>query len=125
MIGLDYLCSINNISYSELAKKMNMSRQAVTNWIAGRRNINKKYYEKLREIFGEIPYEYFNKKLTELDKKYLLEISQLNLGTRFNLSESNQKLQNILHKINYKINSNEDVQKDDIKSVINDLIQLL
>ena len=40
MIGLEYLCSLNNISYSELAKRMNISRQTVTNWIAGRRNIN-------------------------------------------------------------------------------------
>ena len=73
MIGLEYLCSLNNISYSELAKRMNISRQTVTNWIAGRRNINEKYYEDLKDIFGIAP-EWIVKEINNIHRIKIQDI---------------------------------------------------
>ena len=85
MIGLEYLCSLNNISYSELAKRMNISRQTVTNWIAGRRNINEKYYEDLKDIFGIAP-EWIVKEINNIDR---IKIQDILLQT--SLEESSKK----------------------------------
>lgn len=73
MIGIEYLCEINKMSYSELAKNLGISRQTINAWTSGRRKVSEKHYEKLKEIFNT-PSEYFNKKLTELDKLQLQRI---------------------------------------------------
>ncbi|ELC8441040.1 helix-turn-helix domain-containing protein [Clostridium perfringens] len=73
MIGLEYLCSLSNMSYSELADKLNISKATVSNWIAGRRNINEKYYLDLTYIFN-VPDEWFSKELSETDKLKLQKL---------------------------------------------------
>lgn len=73
MIGLQYLCDINNLTGIDLAKKLNVSKQTINDWIKKRRNIPKKHYEKLKEIFN-VPEEYFGKELSDLDKLQLQRI---------------------------------------------------
>ncbi|MGL6184766.1 MAG: helix-turn-helix domain-containing protein [Clostridium chrysemydis] len=130
MIGITYLCDINNMSYADLARELGISRQTIAAWVSGRRKVSEKHYEKLKEIF-KVNEMYFKKQLTELDKLQLQKMKleydtlKVNLNAGVILSERNQELQNILHKVNYKINSNEMVQKEDIKSVINDLLNLI
>ena len=73
MIGLEYLCNINNIEFKDLASELGLGKSTVSNWIAGRRKISEKYYEKLKEVF-KVPEEYFQKELDELDKLQLQRI---------------------------------------------------
>lgn len=73
MIGLAYLCSLNNISYSELAEKLNISKATVSNWISGRRNISEKYYLDLTYIFN-VPDEWFSKELSKTDELRLQKL---------------------------------------------------
>ncbi|MGM8259327.1 helix-turn-helix domain-containing protein [Clostridium perfringens] len=73
MIGLEYLCSLSNISYSELAEKLGISKATVSNWIAGRRNINEKYYLDLTYIFN-VPDEWFAKELSKTDELKLQKL---------------------------------------------------
>ena len=73
MIGLEYLCSLNNMSYSELANELNISKATVSNWISERRKINEKYYADLTCIFN-IPKEWFSKTINETDKLKLQKL---------------------------------------------------
>ncbi|HAT4321942.1 TPA: helix-turn-helix transcriptional regulator [Clostridium perfringens] len=73
MIGLEYLCSLKNISYVELAEKLGVSKQTISNWVAGRRNINEKYDEQLKELFN-FPIEWIKKDLNEVDKGVILTL---------------------------------------------------
>ncbi|MDQ0149235.1 helix-turn-helix domain-containing protein [Eubacterium multiforme] len=75
MVGLEYLCSLNNITYAQLSRELGISRQSVAAWLNGSRKIPQKHYTKLKEIF-DVSEEYFNKELTELDK---LKIQKLKL----------------------------------------------
>lgn len=73
MIGIEYLCNLNNITYAELSRDLGISRQSIALWINGKRRIPPKHYEKLKEIF-KVPEEYFKKELDELDKLQLQRI---------------------------------------------------
>lgn len=73
MIGLEYVCQLENKSYTELAHEMCISKQVVNSWIKCRRKIPQKYLDLLEYILN-IPGNYFQKELTFIDK---LEVQEL------------------------------------------------
>ena len=76
MIGLEYICGLYNKSHSSLARELGInSRQTINMWIKEKRGIAKKYLPRLVEIFN-IPEEYFQKELSDLDK---LQIQRIKL----------------------------------------------
>ena len=67
MIGLEYILSLYNMQYVELAEKLGIKKQNINMWIKRKQNIPKKYLPILESLFG-IEEEYFTKELNEIDK---------------------------------------------------------
>ncbi|WP_061312566.1 helix-turn-helix domain-containing protein [Clostridium botulinum] len=67
MIGLEYVLNLYNMQHQELAEKLGIRKQNINLWIKGKQGVSKKHLPKLSEIFN-LPEEYFQKELTELDK---------------------------------------------------------
>lgn len=76
MIGLEYIVNLYNTQFKDIAETLGVSKQVVNGWIKGRYKISKKHLPKLSQIFN-IPENYFQKELTELEK---LEIQKLKLS---------------------------------------------
>lgn len=70
MIGLEYILEVFKIQQKDLAEELGIKKQNITLWIKGKQNISKKYLPILSKKF-DIPVEYFQKELTELDKKFI------------------------------------------------------
>lgn len=73
MKGLEYVCGIYNMKYTELAEKLNISKQTINSWLTGRRNIPKKHLESSEELF-RISWEYFGKEIDNEDKIKIQEL---------------------------------------------------
>lgn len=67
MIGLEYILALYDMPHTDLAKKLNISRQNINQWIKGKNKIPKKHLPSLSKIFN-IPEEYFQKELNDIDK---------------------------------------------------------
>lgn len=67
MIGLEYICNLYNIQYKEIAEMLGISKQTINSWVTGRRKIPKKYLPNLSNKF-DIPEEYFQKEINDVDK---------------------------------------------------------
>lgn len=78
MIGLEYICGLYKKSYNSLAEELGISRQSINGWIKGLRKIPQKHIPRLSEIFNGIPQEYFQKKLTDMEKIDIQKIKVLN-----------------------------------------------
>ena len=70
MIGLEYILEVYKIQQKDLAEELGIKKQNITMWIKGKQKISKKYLPILSEKF-DIPIEYLQKELTELDKKFI------------------------------------------------------
>lgn len=77
MIGLKYILKLYNATQQELADKLQFKRQNIDAWFQGKRNIPKKHLLQLSELFN-VPEEYFQKELTELDKLKLQKLKLIN-----------------------------------------------
>lgn len=75
MIALEYICKLYNKQFKDVAEELGISKQVVNGWIKGRYNISKKHLPKLSKMF-DLPEQYFQKEISELDK---LEIQQMKL----------------------------------------------
>ncbi|NRU52466.1 helix-turn-helix transcriptional regulator [Clostridium beijerinckii] len=85
MIGLEYICKINDKQYNDLAEELGIAKQNINLWIKGRsRNIPKKYLPQLTELFN-VPNDYFQKELTELDKLKLQKLKLIDDCNKFGL----------------------------------------
>ena len=78
MIGLEYICKLYDIEYKEVAKKLGISKQSINDWIKKRRPILKKHLVTLSELFDNIPEEYFQKEIDEVDKLKIQRIKSEN-----------------------------------------------
>ena len=67
MIGLEYILNVYGIMQKDLAEELGIKRQNITSWISKKQNISKKYLPVLSEKFN-LPMEYFQKEITEMDK---------------------------------------------------------
>lgn len=90
MIGLEYLCKLNRISYSELADKLGISRQTVNAWTSGRRNVSEKHYDKLKSIF-KVSEDWFNKEINDTNE---LKLQRLVLKNNLIQEEVVELIQN-------------------------------
>ena len=77
MIGLEFILNLYEMQQQELASKLKIKKQNITLWIKGKQSVSKIHLPKLSEIFN-IPQEYFQKELGEIDK---LEIQKMKLLT--------------------------------------------
>lgn len=75
MVGLEHILNLYNIQQNELANKLGIKKQNITLWIKGKQKIPKKHLVSLSSMF-ELPSEYFEKELNEVDK---LEIQKSKL----------------------------------------------
>ena len=71
MNGLKYIRTRCNISLSELAEIIGVTRQALNSWENGKKDIPEQRREQLASFFG-VEKEYFGE-ISEEKKKYLLE----------------------------------------------------
>lgn len=67
MIGLEYLANLYNYQFKDIAEQLGVSKQVVNGWIKERYKISRKHLPKLANIFN-VPEQYFQKELTELEK---------------------------------------------------------
>lgn len=67
MIGLEYILQLTGVQQKDLAEKLGINKQNLTLWIKGKQNISKKYLPILADFFN-IPQEYFQKDISEIDK---------------------------------------------------------
>lgn len=77
MIGLEYIVNLYNYQFKDIAEQLGVSKQVVNGWIKGRYKISRKHLPKLSNIFN-VPEQYFQKELTELDKCNIQEIKLSN-----------------------------------------------
>ena len=68
MIGLEYILEVYGVQQADLAEQLGIKPQNITLWFRGKQNISKKYLPILSEKFN-IPVEYFQKELTNIDKR--------------------------------------------------------
>nr|WP_321026986.1 helix-turn-helix domain-containing protein [Clostridium neonatale]DAW05997.1 MAG TPA: helix-turn-helix domain protein [Caudoviricetes sp.] len=68
MIGLEYVLKLWDMQQDELAERLGIKKQNINYWVTSKRNIPKKYLPNLTDIFN-IPSEYFQKELEDLDKE--------------------------------------------------------
>jgi plasmid maintenance system antidote protein VapI len=67
VIGIKYICEVFNVSLTDLSKELDVTRANFYNWINGKRKMPEKYKIILSKKFN-MPQDYFDKELTELDK---------------------------------------------------------
>ena len=67
MIGIEYLCKLNDLNFVKLGEECGVTRQVVNSWVKGRSKVSEKHKEKLEKLFN-VPFIYFNKELNDIDK---------------------------------------------------------
>lgn len=67
MNGLAYMMFVSDITHKEVAGKLGVSVQMVTNWLRGVKPISDKHIPALHKMFG-VSSEYFQKEITLQDK---------------------------------------------------------
>lgn len=67
MNGLAYIMFVSDVSHKEVASKLDVSVQMVTNWLRGVKPIADKHIPTFHKMFG-VAAEYFQKELTLQDK---------------------------------------------------------
>ncbi|WP_415272571.1 helix-turn-helix domain-containing protein [Clostridium perfringens] len=117
MIGLEFICANKGMQYKELAEKIDVSRQSITNWVTGRNKIPTNHCMNMSKMFGNIPSEWFNKELSESDKVILLDLldedNRKKLTDKTNSKRTevklfqNQIVDNIGKYMDYWINNND------------------
>lgn len=112
MIGLEFMLKNSNLSSTELAERLGIKKQNISRWFSGERNIPLKYIPILQDIFN-IPEEYFQKELAEIDKfklqrlKFEQDVKEIENNTLqidfHNLNTDIEKLINLLESFNGKL----------------------
>ncbi|MEC1778424.1 helix-turn-helix transcriptional regulator [Schinkia azotoformans] len=69
MIGLEYLVKELNITFKDVANKLQISPKTINDWVKGRRKIPEQRKNELCRLFGGIPPELFQNEVTEENKK--------------------------------------------------------
>jgi len=103
MHGLDYFCTLEKITLTELANLLGISKSAPTNWKNGTKNFPDKYKQVLYNLF-----------LIPVEKRYLLELNYITEVDRAEIELIFK--QNQVDKV--KVEMNDDVEKVEIQQVI-------
>ena len=94
MIGFEYICNLYNVKYINIARELGISRQTVNAWTSGRRPVAKKYIPILSKRFDDMPEEYFQKEINDLDKLYIQQ-KKLNNELDSNMLKEDIKIKDI------------------------------
>ena len=70
MIGLEFICKLNNIEFKKIAEKLGIRPQTINSWLRNIRKIPEKRLEQLEVIFPHIEKKYFQKELI-INKKVI------------------------------------------------------
>ena len=73
LLGLEYVCKLYDISYLNLANKLEVTSQQINDWIKLRRRIPQHHLENASKILG-IPSAYLEKELDDIDRIRIQEI---------------------------------------------------
>ena len=87
IIGLEYICGLYNKKYTNIGEELGVSRQVVSVWIKGTKPIAKKHLPKLSKMFN-LPEEYFQRQVTELEKLDIQKIKLHNETTEFEYEDT-------------------------------------
>lgn len=68
MIGLEFLINIYGLKNKDIAETLEISPVTVHDWIKGKKKIPLARIEELSKVFENIPTEYFQKELDDIDK---------------------------------------------------------
>lgn len=104
MKGLEYILYIYDTQHQSLADKFGIRKQNINKWVKGKQSIPKKYLPELEKMF-EIPEEYFQKELTDIDKLFIQDMKLKNdlkktVELKKNIEESSNQVQ-----INFNLES--------------------
>lgn len=77
MIGLQFIRELYNLSLNELGKKIDVSKQTTFQWETQKIKISSKRLKQLSEKFN-IPEEYFQKEISEMDKLIIQKLKLQN-----------------------------------------------
>ena len=80
MHGIDYFCTINKMTLTDLANHLGIKKTAITGWKKGTKNFAKHHKKSIIELF-EIPE----------DKEYLLEMREINQVERMEIEQIFQR----------------------------------
>lgn len=106
MKGLEYILYIYDTQHQSLADKFGIRKQNINKWVKGKQSIPKKYLPELEKIF-EIPEEYFQKELTDIDKLFIQDMKLKNeLKKTVELNKNMEKSSNGVQ-INFNLESTE------------------
>lgn len=80
MIGLEYICRTYKLSNKEVAEKLGVSPGTFHDWLSGRRKIPQNRIDELSSLktFKDIPKEYYQKELDEVEKSRVVSIQLKN-----------------------------------------------
>lgn len=92
MNGLKFIISIHGMNYTELARKLHVSRQHVNIWALGRMNISEDRLVQLSKLF-QLPQKYFQKNLSKKDK---IEIYKIMIDKLQKEISNNEEMDKIL-----------------------------
>lgn len=67
ILGFEYICNKFGINYSDLAGELNITKQNISAWVTGKREIPEKYLPMLEEKF-KISKDFFRMYLTKVDE---------------------------------------------------------
>jgi len=94
IIGFEYICNLHNIAYVEIANLLDISKQTVNSWTAGRRKIPTKYLPVLSKKFN-IPESFFQKEIDTFDQVKIQKYKLENEINRIDSNEYEEKLFNL------------------------------
>jgi len=77
IIKIKRLMRDNNMSVTELAQELNVSRQNVYRWLNGSKSISRKRIDQLGEIFGQHPSTIMFDAVSPVDKQILQEVIEI------------------------------------------------
>ena len=98
MLGIEYICKLYDVQYSQLAVKLGITSQQINDWIKGRRNIPLRHQESMSDLFG-VPQAYFDRELESIDR---IRIQEFKLKKEKREYLTMKKEQKRLCVINYK-----------------------
>lgn len=77
MLGITYIRKLFNMSMEDLATKLNVSKQTISKWENNKIAISKERLQQLENSF-DIPQEYFQKELNEIDRLIIQKMKMEN-----------------------------------------------
>lgn len=110
MIGIQYILNLYNISQTELSEDLGIAKQNISRWCKGEREISKKYLEVFSKKFN-IPIEYFQKELIEIDKLKIQKLKIQNDIDKTTKDNINTDILSEIQRLNFEIEEQELLQK--------------